>query len=74
MENRSVVWDVECSPSLMIRSIRLPRARRGASERMTASTPTEASDRIPTNWLCAPRKIAMPRIGSSSPTAPAARM
>ena len=30
MENRSVVWDVACSPSFMIRSIRLPRARRGA--------------------------------------------
>ena len=49
MENRSVVWDVECSPSFMIRAIRVPRARRGANVRTTASTPTEASERIATN-------------------------
>ena len=72
MENRSVIWDVECSPSLMIRSIRLPRGRRGAKERTRASTPTEATERIATNWLSVLRKNAMPRIGSSSPTAPAA--
>ena len=49
MENRSVVWDVACSPSFMIRSIRVPRPRRGAKVRTRASTPTEASDRIATN-------------------------
>ena len=47
MENRSVVWDVACSPSLMIRSSRLPRARRGASARTSASTPDRGERQEP---------------------------
>ena len=72
MAQRRVVCPVPSSPSRMIRCTVLLLASRGTADRARASTPTSATEASAMKWPRWVRKMAMIRIGKSSPTAPAA--
>ena len=70
---RTVTCVVSCSPSSMNLRIRSTRNDRDRKVRPNATAVTAASEISATHRLVVPRNTATAMIGSSSPTAPAAR-
>ena len=73
IDHRIVVWPVVSAPSATRLCSRPPRNTRGAEASTRPITAMATIEMIAARLLSTPRKIAMARIGKSSPAAPEAR-
>ena len=71
--NLKVVWLVASAPAWAMCANRLPCAKRAKAASTAATKPIAANETRAENLLLTLRKIAMARIGKSSPMAPDAR-
>ena len=71
MVQRSMVCPVASWPSRMTRCSARLRVSWGAADKAMARTPTRATEASATKWPRWVRKMAMIRMGNSSPTVPA---